>query len=324
MNITLFACIALLLFAMNGCRLGIYRMVAALASFFLASLLAKPFSPVFVWLLLRSSLLPLALVPLSGLLLAGLFLFLLFDFCAGHVLRKREAARKQSERPPVARWERIGGAVLGTAWGAFLVVFVLIGVHLIGNVEEVMAPPPAPPVPAQRQEVAAVSPVQALSAEAPVQTPPVQTPRVQTPRVQTPPAQTPPVQKAQTPAKAPFVALKNQIEKSVLGGLVQITDPVGEPVKEIFRDLKTVSSDHDLYEAFTHHPAIERFTKDPRMLALSQDKHIQAQLQNRQYFELLNNPKIAALLTDDAFVKEISGIDIGKVLEEVIGKAPNP
>jgi len=319
MNITLFACIALLLFAMNGCRLGIYRMVAALASFFLASLLAKPFSPVFVWLLLRSSLLPLALVPLSGLLLAGLFLFLLFDFCAGHVLRKREAARKQSERPPVARWERIGGAVLGTAWGAFLVVFVLIGVHLIGNVEEVMAPPPAPPVPAQRQEVAVVSPVQALSAEAPVQISPVQTPPAQTPLAQTPPAQ-----KAQTPAEAPFVALKNQIEKSVLGGLVQKTDPVGEPVKEIFRDLKTVSSNHDLYEAFTHHPAIERFTKDPRMLALSQDKHIQAQLQNRQYFELLNNPKIAALLTDDAFVKEISGIDIGKVLEEVIGKSSNP
>jgi uncharacterized membrane protein len=138
MTITALAFIAILLFALNGYRLGLYRIVAALASFFLAALLAKPASFAFVWLALSSHAIPQALAPLSGLLLAGFFLFLLFDLSAERVLRKRERSRKQSDQTPVAPWERIGGAALGTAWGAFLAVFVLIGFHLIGNVEEVL------------------------------------------------------------------------------------------------------------------------------------------------------------------------------------------
>ena len=301
MHITLLGAVAILLFAIHGHSQGFYKTAASFASLFLAALFAKPFSPLLVGLLSRSHIVPQALIPLSGLLLAGLLLFLVINFCAGRVLRNREAAREHSAQPRMARWERFGGSVLGAAWGFFLVSFVLVGFHLIGNVEEVLEHP-SQPVPGKKKDLVTVSPERAITAPAPVATAPVAI--------------------TQTPAEGRFLKLKHQIEGSAFGYVVRRTDPAGDRITGVFRDLKTVVSNPDLYREFTHHPVIARFSKNPKVLALSNDMQIRAQLQNGQYYELLDNTRIASLLKDDALVSELKNIDIGKILQEVIEKAP--
>ncbi|HUL29775.1 MAG TPA: hypothetical protein VLZ03_04910, partial [Thermodesulfobacteriota bacterium] len=85
-------------------------------------------------------------------------------------------------------------------------------------------------------------------------------------------------------------------------------------------NLTTVVNNPHLYENFKNHPVIERFTKDPRMLALSKDEQIQRQLQEQQYFELLDNPKIASILNDDALIRGLKNLNLGEILKEVIEK----
>ncbi len=125
---------------------------------------------------------------------------------------------------------------------------------------------------------------------------------------------------AQTPSEGKFVTAKDHIEASFFGSIVKKIDPVDEKIKEIFQNLTTVVNDPRLYENFKNHPDIERFTADPRILALSTDEQILHQLNEQLYFELLDNPKIASLLNDEAFISELKNIDLGEILEEVMEK----
>ncbi len=274
MTVTLSGFIVVVVFAILGYFRGIYRILATFISFFLAAMLAKTFSSLLLSPVSQSGIIPKSLVPLAGQIIAGIILFILFHFVAGRILKMREARREKLEKPRMATGERISGALFGTAWGLFLFLFILTGIHLIGNVEEVLIQPPKSKM---EEEI-----------------------------------------KAQTFSEGKFVTAKEQIEASVFGPIVKKTDPVDEKIKGIFENLTTVVNDSRLYEYFKNHPDIERFTNDPRLLALSKDEQIQRQLQERQYFELLDNPKIASLLNDAALISDLKNVDLREILREVI------
>jgi hypothetical protein len=300
MSMTILGVMAILLFAIHGYCRGLYKIAATLVSFFIAALLAKRVS---LWLegpLGRSDVIPESLTPLAALVLAGVLLFLFFAFCAGLILRKRETIREQEGKNRIAQWERIGGAALGTAWGLFLVLFIMIGIRLIGNVEEVFEPPSQH---AESHEERTESPPSAPQA---------------TVSASMEFAEPDSLLDAREPGKGAFIRFKNEIENSVFGSVVLKTDPIGDKAKDTFRKLRLVMSNPDLYEEFAYHPVILRYVNDPRIQALTGDKEIQNQMQTGQYYALLDNPKIAALLQKDTLVSEMKKLNLGGILEEVI------
>jgi len=142
MIVTLLGFVVVVVFAILGYFRGIYRILATFISFFLAAILAKTFSILLLWPVSESGIIPKSLVPLAGQIIAGIILFILFYFVAGRILKIREARREKAGKPRMATGERISGALFGTAWGLFLFLFILTGIHLIGNVEEVLIQPP--------------------------------------------------------------------------------------------------------------------------------------------------------------------------------------
>ena len=295
--ITLIGFAAVILFCVFGYKRGLFRILAAFGSFLLASVLAKPCSVLLLGLVGMSGQVPRTLVPLASQLLAGLLVFFLLSSLVGRILDNREEVREQLNEPhTVAAWEHIGGAVLGMAWGIFLVVFTLTGLHMIGTVEEVLVQSPAT---ATGEPGAAPGTAGTFVNEMEV------------------------VQQESLPA-AKLGELKEQIDSSAFGVLVRKVDPVDETVKEIFRNLTLVVSNQDLYERFRNHQVIARFTGDPRMVALAEDMEIQGQLRDRQYYQLLDNVKIAALLNDRDLYRQLKDVEIAAILQEIIDKDRRP
>lgn len=136
------------------------------------------------------------------------------------------------------------------------------------------------------------------------------------------PAQASPRQaEASTADAGPFTALRGEIESSPFGTLVEAANPVDEKIGRTFRNLVSVVSDPDMAESFRSHPDIARFVDDPRLVALAEDEEIQRHVQASDYYALLDNEKIAALLNDRQLVRELSRVDLDRILAEVMARA---
>ena len=293
--ITLSGFVVVILLGAFGYKRGLFRILAAFGSFLLASVAAKPCSVLLLGLVGMSGQVPRALVPLTARLLAGLLFFFLLSFLTGRILDNRDEVREQLNETLMADWERFGGAVLGTAWGVFLVVFTLTGLHMAGTVEEALLQAPAAAAREGRWSATVTSYVNEME------------------------------EAQQEPLRAAKLGeLKEQIDSSAFGVLVRKTDPVDEKVKDIFRNLALVVGDPQLYERFKHHQVIARFTGDPRILALSEDMEIQGQLRAGQYYRLLDNGKIAALLNDRDLYRQLEDVEIAAILQEVIAGSRRP
>ncbi|MEW6365646.1 MAG: hypothetical protein AB1714_13540 [Acidobacteriota bacterium] len=280
MLITLIGLAVIVLFGIVGVFRGVLRILAAFASLALAALLARPVSFLFEWAVAGSDMVPLALVPIAALLGTAIILFLIFLIVAELLIRRRERQREESDLPKMESWERWLGGGLGAIWGFVLVLLTLTGLHVVGIVEEVVTAGPPQPV---DDRVATRS-----QAGAPKE------------------------------ADDPFVQLKDEIESSAFGAAVVKASPVDERVQGVFQDLITVVSDPVLFEKFQSDPDIARFAEDPRILAVAQDEEIQEKIRAQSYYELLDNEKIAALLQEKDLYAELSKVDLGRILREVI------
>jgi uncharacterized membrane protein required for colicin V production len=280
MIITLAGLVLVALFAFLGYRRGLLRIAAFLVSLLLAGLLAGPLAGIVQPLAARSHLIPLALQPLAALLIAGLLVLGILLPLTSWWLRRRERSRQAANLPILQSWERIGGMLAGAAWGFFLVVLIVAGLHLLGSVEAALARASSPaPHPAKA----------ALPAE-----------------------------NGPATAATPYQVLSAEIDASAFAPLVKKVDPVETAVATTLADLTTVTGDPALLARFQKHPAIARFTSNPRLRELAQDFEITRLVQERRYYVLLDNPKVAAVLQDKALVAELRQVEIRKILREVI------
>jgi len=122
-------------------------------------------------------------------------------------------------------------------------------------------------------------------------------------------------------AKAPegnYHIAKEQIDASAFAHLVQPAVPIENALTTTLADLTKVAGNPVLLESFQRHPVIARFIRDPRLRALAQDGEIGRLVQARQYYVLLDNAKIAAVLQDKAPFAELRQVEIRKILREVI------
>lgn len=303
MIVTLVGCVAILLFAFLGYRRGLLRILAFFVALLVAGLLAAPFSRFALALVEAVRFVPRTLVPLASLFAAGLAVFIALTALTGWLLSRRERAREAQNLPRTEPWERLCGALCGAVWGGALFILVLTGFHFLGTVE---------------QALARFSDAEMPRSETPLERP--------SPR----PADTSaPAAPAPAESAAPGIALRRtygeiqkQIDASPFAAVVRTVNPAEDRIARTFADLATVTADPVLLDRFQRHPTIFRLTGRPELLQVSQDNHIRELVEERRYYELLDHPKIAALLQDKAFVAECRKVDLEAVLAEVLRRPP--
>lgn len=278
MIITLIGFGLVALFAFAGYRRGLLRIATFLVSLLMAGMLAEPLAGIVLPLANASPWIPLTLKHLAATVGAGLVVLVVLLLLTSSLLRQRENRREVENLPRVRQWERIGGMIVGATWGFFVVVLAMVGLHLLGGVEETLTRPSS--------------------------------------RISASPA--PVASEDKTRPAGNYLALSEQIDHSAFAPLVQKAAPLESAVTTTFNDLAAVAGNPTLLERFQRHPTIARFTNNPKIRELAQDAEIARLVQEQQYYALLNNTKIAAVLQDKALVAELRQVEIRKILREVI------
>lgn len=289
MSINLLGILLIGLFIVIGFLRGIFRILFAFISLLLSALLAKPFSFLLSWFINKIDLIPLALKPLATIIATALLFFTIFLFVGSFIISYREKRIEEEGLPPITIWERAGGAIIGGIWGLFIVLFVLTGIEMIGSVEEAFLK-----ISSQTQEV------------------PKTDDFLKKDWFQ--------LKKKKKEIGGSFPLLKEKVQDSLFGSLVQKVNPVDEKTIKTIEQLLTVLSDHELLEEFRSNPEISRLTENPKFINVAGDEEILKALNSSDIFSLINNQKIADLMKDKELISEIKKIDIGRILDEVVNK----
>lgn len=289
MSINLLGILLIGLFIVIGFLRGIFRILFAFISLLLSALLAKPFSFLLSWFINKIDLIPLALKPLATIIATALLFFTIFLFVGSFIISYREKRREEEGLPPITIWERAGGAIVGGIWGLFIVLLVLTGIEMIGSVEEAFLK-----ISSQTQEV------------------PKTDDFLKKDWFQ--------LKKEKKEIGGSFPLLKEKVQDSLFGSLVQKVNPVDEKTIKTIEQLMTVLSDPELLEEFRSNPEISRLTENPKFINVAGDEEILKALNSSDIFSLLNNQKIADLMKDKELISEIKKIDIKRILDEVVNK----
>lgn len=289
MSINLLGILLIGLFIVIGFLRGIFRILFAFISLLLSALLAKPFSFLLSWFINKIDLIPLALKPLATIIATALLFFTIFLFVGSFIISYREKRREEEGLPPITIWERAGGAIVGGIWGLFIVLLVLTGIEMIGSVEEAFLK-----ISSQTQEV------------------PKTDDFLKKDWFQ--------LKKEKKEIGGSFPLLKEKVQDSLFGSLVQKVNPVDEKTIKTIEQLMTVLSDPELLEEFRSYPEISRLTENPKFINVAGDDEILKALNSSDIFSLLNNQKIADLMKDKELISEIKKIDIERILDEVVNK----
>lgn len=289
MSINLLGILLIGLFIVIGFLRGIFRILIAFISLLLSALLAKPFSFLLSWFINKIDLIPLALKPLATIIATALLFFTIFLFVGSFIISYREKRGEEEGLPPITIWERAGGAIIGGIWGLFIVVLVLTGIEMIGSVEEAFLK-----ISSQTQEV------------------PKTDDFLKKDWFQ--------LKKEKKEIGGSFPLLKEKVQDSLFGSLVQKVNPVDEKTIKTIEQLMTVLSDPELLEEFRSNPEISRLTENPKFINVAGDEEILKALNSSDIFSLLNNQKIADLMKDKELISEIKKIDIKRILDEVVNK----
>lgn len=289
MSINLLGILLIGLFIVIGFLRGIFRILFAFISLLLSALLAKPFSFLLSWFINKIDLIPLALKPLATIIATALLFFTIFLFVGLFIISYREKRREEEGLPPITIWERAGGAIIGGIWGLFIVVLVLTGIEMIGSVEEAFLK-----ISSQTQEV------------------PKTDDFLKKDWFQ--------LKKEKEEIGGSFPLLKEKVQDSLFGSLVQKVNPVDEKTIKTIEQFMTVLSDPELLEEFRSYSEISRLTENPKFINVAGDEEIIKALNSSDIFSLLNNQKIADLMKDRELISEIKKIDIERILDEVVNK----
>ena len=138
MIITLFGLFFLILCAIIGYSLGLYRILALLIAFLLSSLLAKPFSLLFVIIIQSTNKVPLALISITSQLFTGLVIFIILNSFFKRTLTSNEIGREQLNLPKISLFQNYFGAIIGCIWGGFFLVCAMTALHLSANIHDTL------------------------------------------------------------------------------------------------------------------------------------------------------------------------------------------
>ena len=184
-------------------------------------------------------------------------------------------------------WERFAGAALGGIWGLFLLVLILMGLLIAGNLQDTIKK--------FNNQRAGLKKQVGTSSE-----------------------KIKPTTQREIPAAGSFSVIKKHIEDSPFGYIARKLNPLDAEVMNRFKDLMIIIGDPVLFAKFRSHKSIIRVTGHPKFLKVAEDTNIKFLLKNKQYFKLLDHPKIASLVNDKEIFRELKKIDFKKVFVQVL------
>ncbi len=325
-TLTLYGLILILLMVLVGYLRGLLRILVALIALFVSSFIAVPLSFTTRWIVDKIGLVPLTFKPLVAALLTAIVFFVIIQSVGEYFIHRREKKMKDEGNPPLARWERYGGALFGVLWGFILYALILTGIDVIASVDETI----------NRAAIASKELThlrQASESHLPAgQKGGANAPTAQKGGSNTPsgthgevgstalPAEEPaenPSTFLETQIRGPLANFRTQLKSSLYAPVVKRFNPVNEKASRTLEKLMVVVKDPTFFQNFQNHPAVAQLSKNPRIQQLAEDAEIRKIIQEKRYRDLLDNPKVAALLNDRQVLKEFTSVDIEKVLDEV-------
>ncbi|MBI2195238.1 MAG: hypothetical protein HYU36_24930 [Planctomycetes bacterium] len=289
--ITLFFLAFVGLFIYDGYRQGLYCGLTRLIALFLIAVLSRPIGSRFSYLFQDVEKIPPVVRPYTAVFLVGLALFLIGSV-ASHFVWKRtmtlppEPTREKVRQVEQARW---GGMVMGGLVGVALGVILFVVLWNLGWLAEEV----------QRGQVEEQQPEQAQAEETRPADAPVDADSVREPVART------------------MIRLKQAIEDSPLGGVVERANPIDNQDYVLVRRMLGLLEDPVKLDEFRRHPNMQELMQNPRIHELLEDDEIRRLVETHDYRGLLYNQKIADLVHDRELVEQVQRANVRQVLEEV-------
>ncbi len=277
------AAIAIVLFAWNGWREGIFRQAGSIVSI-VGAYAAAWFGAASVGPLFRFLPYPPQLLNLIGGLAIGLVTLIGLRSVSG-ILFQRTA----EQRPGGARMSYgVFGAVLGFAFGLFLFVLTSDAIRLLGGLAQTN-------VAISKQLPSAIS--QKGGTPVPVEEPGL--------------------------FIRSLAKLSGALNADGAGQFFQHYDPVPAGVYSSIIKLGIVVSNPDALDRFVSFPGVEQLTHNAQLIALRDDPTIGELLASKSYLKLLRHERVMALANDPGFSQQIKTLNFEKALDYAIsGIAP--
>jgi hypothetical protein len=298
----------LAVFAGLGYYRGAISMLTAIVTLLLASFVAYLLPGLGAGLVGIGGLCPRALRPAFGPLFLGIIVFVVLQGGCSIWLGRWKADREAQGLSAKIPGDGPLGAGLGFVWGLLVTILVLSGMISAGRAQRSVRMANAEIEVRQERRTLEVKRVTRMAQLSHQKMAPI------------PPAfETKPVAsydlKPQDETSLEKFSLK--FESSVLAPVTDYTAPVSPRVEKTLTRVQVMLGDSALFERFQGHPVVQELMQDPNLVGLAADKEIAQLLTEHKYRELMDHPKLTALLNDKTLVAKIKALDIEKVSKDV-------
>jgi hypothetical protein len=125
------------------------------------------------------------------------------------------------------------------------------------------------------------------------------------------------------PAAGGLVTLKESLELGKAGEFFQSVDVVPKEMYDIIAQVSQVVSDQDAMLRFIEYPGIQELMQNPKITALLSDPAVLAAAEKRNFIALMGNKSLIAAAEDPELGSQIRKIDLQAALKYAVAK-PSP
>ncbi len=304
----LFIILVLCVFTGLGYSRGAISMVTAIATLLIASFVAYLLPGLGAGLVGIVGFCPRALKPAFGPLFLGVIVFVILQVACSIWLKRWTAEREKQGLSAKMPGDGPLGAGLGFVWGLLVTVMVLSGLISAGRAQRSVRMANAEIEVRQERRNLEVKRVTRMAQLTHQKMAPI-------------PAafETKPVASydLKPEDESPLEKMSLKFEGSVLAPVTDYTAPVSPRVEKTLTRVQVMLGDSALFERFQGHPIVQELVHDQSLVEVAADKEIAQLLTQHKYRELMDHPKVTALLNDKELVKKIKALDIEKVSKDV-------
>ncbi len=121
-----------------------------------------------------------------------------------------------------------------------------------------------------------------------------------------------------------LVAIKRVLETGTTGQVMKQVDPIPAALYSTIGRVGEMLSSPQSVERFLSYPGIKPLAEHPKLMALREDPQIIEDVQNSNYVGLLHNPHVVAAANDAEIAAMLKRLDVEKALDYALGKAEKP
>lgn len=125
-----------------------------------------------------------------------------------------------------------------------------------------------------------------------------------------------------SPVDKKLAALKGSLEHGETGSLVEKVDIVPSSTYSVIAKLVQLSRSPDAVHRFFEYPGTQQLLMQPKIAGLFTDESVIAAASEGDYFGLLSNPKLSAVISDPEVQKSFANFELEKALDYALWSPP--